>query len=375
MSRIYRDGFEMMGRQEKWAPVVLKKNKTTGQIVQHVGAIDVTPLTYKENHYIALASELMLIGQLLDNELTGVGLSATVKGAIQKLTDTMDTSKSTNLELLKNYNRAFLRQNKNLLFATGGLGSSSIDLEKACSDLTENWENFANQSYEGDQQTFTHWKKNLISNTVDSIRYKKLTKEFVRLILGKIIELCNNNGAFDLEDLEDAKFAVDGRRKRRSRSRSRRSRRSKSKSVDGKKRRSKKSKKSKKSKRSRRSRRSKSKSKSVDGRKRRSRRSKKSKRSRRSKSKSKSVDGRKRRSRRSKKSKRSRRSKSKSKSVDGRKRRSKRSKKSKRSRRRRRHSVVDGRKRRSRSRSRSRSRRSRSRSMSAKKLLKLLRKM
>lgn len=214
---------------------------------------------------------------------------------------------------------------------------SKIDLASICSQLADEFENASDDIQQKDNFHYERWRNDYIKDTLNSLRYSKVNKSFIGLILFNLFEQCMDE--FETDDYQDA--FVDGRKRRR--------RRRSRKMSDGKrKRRSKRSKRSKKSrsKRSKRSKKSKRRSKS---------RSKRSKRSK--KSKAMSVDG-----------KRKRRSKS----------RSKRSKKSKRSHRRRKHSVVDGRRRRSRSKSRSRRRsrsRSRSRSMSAKKLLKLLRKM
>jgi hypothetical protein len=354
MPRIYsRDnGFEdMMNTMgPTYVPVQQKFNKKTGQYVQRMGAVNATPLTYSEDDYMEIAGLLYYAGKITEFQIRTNLQVKDKAGVIQRhpqedelVEEILAVDTAVNNNKLKNYAKNAFQSNDNLAFIEGVSGNGNISLKSVCADLKQNFSEFARHFHDANDNVVITWGNNLIHNTLDSMQLQFLTPAFIEYILVAIMKICKGRRSFQTQDLEDGK-----RRKR-----SKRSKRSKSKSADGKRRRSKRSKKSR--------------SKSVDGKKRRSNksRSKRSKKSKKSK-KSKSVDGK----RRSKKSRSKRSKKSRSKSADGKRHRSK---KSKRSRRHRRHSAVDGRKRRSKS--KSRSRKSRSRSMSAKKLLKLLRKM
>jgi hypothetical protein len=323
MPRIYsrRDnGFEddMMNTMgPMYVPVQEKYNAKTGQTVQRVGAVNTTPLTYSEDDYVELAGVLYYGNKInladIRNSLRVLNKARTVMVNHPDEAQILDEIQAVDTAVSNNKLKNYA---KNAFQTNENLafieGVGGNGNISLKSVCADLQKNF-----NAFARHFHDADRTVLRTWTDNILKNTLDSMQLQFLTEDFIRLI-------LETIIDICTArrsfktqdlQDGRRRRRSkRSKRSKSKKSRSKSVDGKKRRSKKSR----SKRSKKSR-----SKSVDGK----RRSKKS---------------------RSKKSKRSR-----SKSVDGKRRRSKKSKSSR----------------------RHRSRKSRSRSMSAKKLLKLLRKM
>jgi hypothetical protein len=299
---------------------------------------------YNCNDIIYALRELVQLGDITDTQLDSVIKEVQLKSDKYESLS-VKKFKYGNLDKMIEMQRATGGNAGETFNQLAGFGKPRFTLNQLSQAVLSEFQNSVNGDVlRMEKKQFTAYKERFIKITSRNLNSTKCPSEIIRLVLNKLFEKIEED--IELGEYEEA--ALDGKRRHRRKSH-----------ADGRKRR--------RSKRSKRSRKSKSKS---DGKKRSKKsRSKKSrsKKSRSKKSRSKS-DG-KKRSKKSR-SKRSRKSRSKS---DGKRRRSKKSRsKSRKSR-----SKSDGkrRSRKSRSKKSKKSRSRRSKHMSAKKLLKLLRKL